>query len=122
MRGPVSLLVLPVSGQVSNVWEGVGGECMTSPPVADHCSCHVMTDREHSSARTALATFGQRPKMADTGTSGITGKCSNKHTHITLDSVGIDAQKAHQNVVHSMAHTIVRRSTLQETNIYQMHT
>ena len=54
MRGPVSLLVLPVSGQVSNVWEGVGGEYMTSPPVADHCSecghsCHVMTDREHSS-------------------------------------------------------------------------
>ena len=70
MRGPVSLLVVPVSGQVSNVWEGVGGECMTSPPVVDHCSCHVVTDREHSSARTALATFGQRPKMADTGRSG----------------------------------------------------
>ena len=75
MRGPVSLLVLPVSGQVSNVWEGVGGEYMTSPPVADHCSecghsCHAVTDREHSSARTALATLGQRPKMADAGTSG----------------------------------------------------
>ena len=70
MRGPVSLLVVPVSGQVSNVWEGVGGQCTTGPPVADHCSCHVVTDREHSSARTALATFGQRPKMADTVTSG----------------------------------------------------
>ena len=46
--GPVSLLVLPVSGQVSNVWEGVGGECMTSRPAADHYSecghsCHVST-------------------------------------------------------------------------------
>ena len=71
MRGPVSLLVVPVSGQVSNVWEGVGGEYVTSPLVADHYSCHVVTDREHSSARAALATFGlQRPKMADTGTSG----------------------------------------------------
>ena len=53
-----------------NVWGCVGGECTTGPPVADHCSCHVVTDCEHSSARTALATFGQRPKMTDTGTSG----------------------------------------------------
>ena len=70
MRGPVSLLVLPGVGQVSNVWEGVSvqtaqwdgggggsGEYMTNPPVADHCSecghnCHVLKDRE--SRRTSV--------------------------------------------------------------------
>ena len=55
--GVAACIALPVSGQVSNVWEGVGEECMTGPPVAGHCSCQVVTDREHSSALTALATL-----------------------------------------------------------------
>ena len=79
----MSLLVLPVSGQMSNVWDGVGGEYMASPPVADHCSecrhsCNVVTDREHSSAWTALSTFGERPRMADTGTLGYQSNVETK--------------------------------------------
>jgi len=38
--------------------------------------------------------------------------------HITLDSDGIDVQKAHQNVIHSMA----KSTTLKETNIQHKST
>ena len=48
-------------------------------------------------------------------------KCRNKDIHINLDSGGINAQKAHQNV-HSMVNTIVRHTTLKETNIRQKST
>ena len=49
-------------------------------------------------------------------------KCRNKDTHVNLDSGGINAQKAQQNVVYSMVNTIVRHTTFKEANIQQKFT